>query len=98
MENIEKRDIVFGVCAVATFLLLAYNGARAYHTHMMLKPSPAYCAVLRDEAFNRCGDEMENTFMDMGGDNYTRGIHKHDNDRCHRVGEAVYFTCNNYEG
>lgn len=64
--------------------------------HPQVPQIKPFCTQMREEAEQECGIEMENSFMDQGGDNYTRGIHLKDITKCRRIGEAVSLACNNY--
>lgn len=80
--------------------LLVAGTIYAAATHSHATPTPVekkFCEILRADGEQQCETEMENLFMDEGGDNYTRGVHMKDMTKCRRIGEAVQLACvNNY--
>lgn len=87
-----KVILVLGVLAASTIYAAA--------THPRPASTPVtknFCKTLRTEGEQQCQGEMENMFMDQGGDNYTRGVRMKDMVPCRRIGEAVQNACvNNY--
>lgn len=94
-----RREYIITVAALVTMgvAYVALTDARPPAAAAVApQTKPQFCTQMREEAERDCGVEMENSFMDEGGDNYTRGVHLKDASMCRRIGEAVSLACNNY--
>lgn len=87
-----KAVLILSVLAACTIY-----AATTYSRPALTPGEKNFCKTVRDEGEQQCQSEMENMFMDQGGDNYTRGVRMKDMIPCRRIGEAVQNACiNNY--